>query len=152
MQTKVCSKCQIEKPFTEYFKDTKRAIGIRCKCKECCKKDTYEWRSKNKSAYNNYAAQWRASNPEKQHANEIKRHYGLTSSEYQSMLAEQRYGCKICGHKHDETQKRGRLYVDHDHTTGKVRGLLCGACNSAIGYFEDNVSVMEKAITYLKGS
>lgn len=65
------------------------------------------------------------------------------------MLTAQACGCKICGKQHDSSKKRGRLYVDHCHLTGEVRGLLCGACNSAIGYFEDNTGLLEKAIAYL---
>jgi hypothetical protein len=54
--------------------------------------------------------------------------------------------------QHDPSKKRGRLYVDHDHSNGKVRGLLRGHCNSAIGYFDDQQELLLKAIEYLKGS
>ncbi len=150
MKTKVCSKCKVDKPYSEYFKDNLRKIGIRCKCKECCKAETIEWREKNRSEYNNYAAAWRAKNPDKQHATDIKRHYKLSIEEYNSMLAAQKLGCKICGKQHDPSLKRGRLYVDHCHNSGQVRGLLCSACNSAIGYFNHDASIMRKAIAYLK--
>jgi Autographiviridae endonuclease VII len=150
MQTKICSKCKINKPYSEYFKDSQRTVGIRCKCKACCKKETVEWREKNRSKYNNYAAEWRAKNPERQHATEIKRNYGLLPSDYEALLVKQEYRCKICRKLHNPSLKRGRLYVDHCHATGKVRGLLCSACNSAIGYFEDDVVLLQKAIAYLE--
>lgn len=108
------------------------------------------WRKKNKSQYNNYIAFWRSRNPTKQHATDIKRHYGLTGPEYEQLLKDQNNSCWICLASHNPDQKRGRLYVDHDHKTGKVRGLLCGGCNSALGHFKDNVEILEKAIQYLK--
>lgn len=149
-QTKTCSRCLVEKPFSEYFKDNKRKIGIRCKCKNCCAEETKSWRNKNRSEYNNYAAAWRAKNPGRQHATDIKRNYGLTIERYNEMLTAQACQCKICGRQHDPSLKRGRLYVDHCHKSGAVRGLLCGACNSAIGYFEDNLQTIENALAYLK--
>ncbi len=152
MQTKVCSVCKIDKPVSEYFKDNKRAVGIRCKCKVCCQKETMQWREKNKSEYNNYVAEWRAKNPERQHKMEIKRRYGLSIERYNEMLTNQGCTCKICGKQHDPSIKRGRLYVDHCHSTKEVRGLLCGACNSAIGYMEDNPEFLRNAITYLDRS
>lgn len=76
--------------------------------------------------------------------------YGLTESQYQAMLASQGGKCAIC----ETTQGRRKstdhpLYVDHDHATGKVRGLLCQPCNSALGMFEDDVARLRKAIAYL---
>lgn len=150
MQTKICSRCKIDKPYSAYFKDNRRAIGIRCRCKECCALETQEWREKNRSDYNSYVSMWRGENPERQHATEIKRRYGLSIERYNEMLAEQKLQCAICGGQHDPSKKRGRLYVDHDHKTGEVRALLCKKCNSAIGYFEENPDAMLKAIDYLK--
>lgn len=150
MKYKTCSKCKINKPFNAYFRDNRRKIGIRCKCKICCKVETMEWRKRNKSKYNNYAAAWRAINPERQHATDIKRHYGLRIEEYNALLSEQENKCKICGKKHNSSLKRGRLYVDHDHLSGKVRGLLCGSCNSALGHFNDDIVLLEQAIKYIK--
>lgn len=149
METKKCSKCKIEKPFDAFFKDKGRKIGIRCKCKECCKQDTYEWRAKNKSQYNNYVAMWRAKNGDRQHKTEIKRRYGLSIEKYNELLAIQKCSCAICGKAHDPSIKRGRLYVDHNHDTGEVRGLLCAGCNAMIGHANDDVFILKKAIAYL---
>lgn len=73
---------------------------------------------------------------------------GFTTEDYQRMLLAQKRGCGICG-KPAAYSKDGRLHVDHDHTTGKVRGLLCDKCNLGIGIFQDNVGLLEGAIDYL---
>jgi len=152
MQTKTCSKCKKELPVTEYFKSGKYPSGkdkIRGDCKSCAAKDTANWRIKNRSEYNNYAAMWRSKNPGRQHKNEIKRRYGLSITQYEQMLLEQNYRCKICQKQHKPEINRGRLYVDHNHATGSVRGLLCGKCNVVLGNLDDRVDLLQKAIEYL---
>lgn len=64
------------------------------------------------------------------------------------MHAEQAGLCAIC---HGETNGQGDLHVDHDHVTGKVRGLLCSRCNTGIGMMGDNTALLRKAIEYLEG-
>jgi hypothetical protein len=150
MKTKVCSKCKIDKPFSEYFKDNLRKIGIRCKCKLCCRDETLEWRAKNRSQYNNYAAMWRAKNQTRQHATHLKHHYGLSIEKYNALLVDQGCLCKVCGKQHDPSRSRGRLYVDHCHKTGAVRALLCGGCNVGIGNLQDDPVLLRKAADYLE--
>lgn len=152
MQYKICSRCKINKPFSDYFKDNLRKIGIRCKCKECCKTETIEWREKNRSQYNNYTAMWRATNPDRQHATEIKKRYKLSVEEYNYLLSIQNNKCRICGIEHDPSRKRGRLYVDHCHNSSKVRGLLCSECNKGLGCFKENMDFLRMAAIYLKMS
>jgi hypothetical protein len=79
----------------------------------------------------------------------LKRRYGMTSVEYEMMLATQNGKCGICGRA--EWVKHGHLSVDHDHKTGKVRGLICNWCNSGIAFL-DNERFMESAMKYLKGN
>jgi hypothetical protein len=74
----------------------------------------------------------------------IKREYGLSKEEFDKMIHDQNNRCAICGN----TSIR-RLDVDHDHVTGKVRGLLCGRCNKGIGLFDDNKELFGKVILYL---
>lgn len=136
-------------PLDNFFNDKGFKSGKMSLCKTCKQAKTMKWRENNKAVYNSYTAGWRKRNPDKQHKMEIKRLYGLSIEDYNKMLTAQACGCKICGKQHDSSKKRGRLYVDHCHLTGEVRGLLCGACNSAIGYFEDNTGLLEKAIAYL---
>lgn len=78
----------------------------------------------------------------------MKRNYGLSFKEYDSMLQKQNGVCAICLSPPPDHHKK-RLNIDHCHTTGRVRGLLCDACNRALGLFKDSPDVMLKAISYL---
>lgn len=152
MDLKKCTTCGIERLRSEFFKSGKHPSGkdkFRGDCKSCASKNTNVWRNYNREKYNNYAAEWRAKNPEKQHATEIKRHYGLSKEDYNKMLTSQNMRCKICQKKHEPSIKRGKLYVDHNHSTGAIRGLLCGGCNSAIGHMNDDIELLKAAIDYL---
>ena len=80
----------------------------------------------------------------------LMKNYGMTIEEYDKMLKEQSGMCKIC--KTDKPKHRGRFVVDHDHKTGKVRGLLCDGCNKGLGHFRDNIVFMNEAIKYIKDS
>lgn len=75
----------------------------------------------------------------------LKYAYGLCLEEYYELLEKQDDCCAICG-RHQNLLKRA-LVVDHDHYTGKVRGLLCNRCNQLLGIFNDNIKTIEKAIT-----
>lgn len=81
--------------------------------------------------------------PERKQEARLKTLYGITKLEYDEMLTAQENCCVICGS--DE-----RLCVDHDHKTGKVRGILCVNCNSGLGSFFDSIDLMERAIHYLR--
>jgi len=79
---------------------------------------------------------------------QLKRDYNITLEQYDQMLVQQKYCCLICN-AHVDTQKK-ELSVDHCHTTGSIRGLLCKGCNTGIGNFKDDVNIMKKAIEYLE--
>jgi hypothetical protein len=74
------------------------------------------------------------------------RKFGLTADQYEAMLAAQGGGCAICRWK----QTARRLAVDHCHTTGKVRGLLCTRCNCAIGNLKEDPALFARALFYLE--
>jgi uncharacterized protein GlcG (DUF336 family) len=76
----------------------------------------------------------------------LKQNFGLTLAEYDKMLESQGGVCKICG---GVGLSGKRLSVDHDHETGKVRGLLCSKCNTAIGLLDDDPKTFLKASLYL---
>ena len=77
----------------------------------------------------------------------LKRNFGLTLADYNAMREAQDNGCAICQRQHKSTK---RLCVDHCHDTGKIRGLLCGNCNSGIGLLGDNVASVKNALRYLE--
>ena len=74
------------------------------------------------------------------------RSYGIDVADYEQMLQDQGGGCYICGKT--PTEKRA-LDIDHDHATGKVRGLLCSNHNRGIGLLDDDIGLLAKAIQYL---
>lgn len=76
----------------------------------------------------------------------LKYTYGITLEQYEEIEAAQNGICAICD---EPCQTFKRLCVDHDHTTGKIRGLLCSKHNRAMGLFGDNPEMLEKAITYI---
>lgn len=101
-----------------------------------------------------YAAKkrWQAKNPElhRQHQFEyrLKHYFKMTVEDYNHFLSKQKGGCGICGR---EPSPDRRLAVDHDHKTGKVRGLLCDMHNQALGKFNDDPKLLWNAIKYLRG-
>lgn len=76
--------------------------------------------------------------------------YRMRHQDYLSMLNKQNGNCAICKIDHSQQVNHKHLSIDHDHTTGKVRGLLCNSCNRAIGYFKENVFALQGAIKYLE--
>lgn len=87
----------------------------------------------------------RAKNPDKYLDKDLKWRYGLSLEEFRRLEAAQGGVCAIC-HEPPST----RLYVDHDHVSGRIRGLLCQRCNVMLGHAKDNVLILESAITYLQ--
>ena len=87
----------------------------------------------------------RSSRVNREEARYLKR-YGLTLEDYNRMFEAQSGRCAICS----VSVEGARLCVDHDHGTGKVRGLLCSLCNRALGQFRDSTELLRKAIAYLK--
>jgi hypothetical protein len=85
--------------------------------------------------------------PERAREGHLRRKFGLTIAEYEEMLSSQGGGCAICGDEVD-----GSMHVDHDHVTGKVRGLLCVRCNNALGQFQEDPALLMRALAYLVSS
>jgi len=100
---------------------------------------------------------WRATHREHLQAYQRQRSFGLSPEQFAAMLDEQNDLCAVC-HVHMESRgellptgrKRTGICVDHDHVTGKVRGLLCSNCNKALGLFHDDPVALEAAAAYLR--
>lgn len=128
---KKCSGCQLFKPEEAFYKHAKHKDGLNNYCKLCNR--AYATTHRDSTRRSVRKANWRK--------------YGITMTEkeFNSRLAEQGGRCSIC------SKIPGyRLAVDHDHKTGKTRGLLCRNCNRALGYFEDSTSRLLVAINYLR--
>src|SRR5574341_573868 len=81
----------------------------------------------------------------------LKHKFGITIDDYERMFKAQEGKCAICGRADGGRKDGWRLAVDHDHTTGETRGLLCTNCNQGLGRFYDNSDLLLKASNYLVG-
>jgi hypothetical protein len=108
-----------------------------------------KWKKKNRDKVLNQKKRYYTKNKDKWvvQRHKIERKYGIKEEDYKAMLEDQEYCCAICGN-HFNTQKR-RLAIDHDHKTGKIRGLLCDSCNLGLGSFKDDINILQSAIIYL---
>lgn len=141
--SKICTGCRTEKPVSDFSKRGERN-GIplyRSRCKACQAKQARGWYSRNTKRAN---------------ANRrrllLQENFGLTPEEYDAMLESQGGVCATCG-RPESAERDGkimRLAVDHCHETGRIRGLLCHACNRSIGLFGEDTDLMERAIAYLE--
>lgn len=80
----------------------------------------------------------------------LLRQYGMTMDDYDKMFSEQNGVCAVCGRKQTHSPAHnGYLCVDHDHITGKIRGLLCRKCNMALGHVDDSVHILRNMMEYI---
>jgi hypothetical protein len=116
--------------------------------------DTTSSGAERREKLNAYAKAWRALNPEKAKELSLRKNYGIGVKEWDIMFKNQNGVCKICGKPETALNKKlgiaFSLSVDHCHETGEVRGLLCGACNMAIGGLMHDVDLMQKALDYCR--
>ena len=139
---KICKNCGKEKPLELFSKGKGYKDGLRPQCLDC--RRDYENANFHKHKYN------RPYNYEKDKDIKLKRAYGIGYAEYLKMLEAQNGCCAICGT--NDTGNRKAFHVDHCHDTGKVRGLLCGNCNSGIGNLRDDIGLLQRAIAYLEST
>ncbi len=133
---KTCNTCKQTKPRQDYPGKPTGKDKYSNTCKRCTNDRRKAFRRKNPDIVKNEC---------------LRRTFGITLDEYRQILLEQGGVCDICG-KPETSTFRGKLKhlsVDHDHETGKVRGLLCNDCNIGLGWFKDNVQVLRNAIHYL---
>ena len=136
MKTKVCTQCNKEKVFKKFGKNPRCKFGVNSQCKECLKIKRRKYVKSNREVTTKAHREWC-----------IKNTYGLTLGEFDQMFEAQGGVCRVCSKINLDGR---RLYIDHDHKTGKVRGLLCHKCNSLLGFTDDNIDYLLKVIDYLK--
>ena len=124
--TKQCGKCKETKELSNFGKDKYARYGYSSNCKLCI--------SNNGKGKNKFIA--------------LKTKYGITAADYSNLLTAQNYKCCICKISLLSLDKR-HIHLDHCHTTGKVRGILCNHCNHGLGNFKDNRELLLNAISYL---
>lgn len=145
-EQKKCGKCQQVKLLTAFYQDKSRKLGVTSYCKDCRQSYRRKQYDVNKTQDRNYFKEYYRKNPQKAKEYGLKM-YGLTLEEFNFMRDAQKHCCAIC-HTHESNLKR-KLFVDHCHATGKVRGLLCQSCNTMIGNAKDSVLVLQAGIRYL---
>jgi len=107
------------------------------------------WRTANKERVVFLQRRWAAANRDHTRAKEHLRKYGISAAVYEAMRKSQGFKCAICKDKETD-RKRGMLHVDHDHKSGAVRALLCGACNTGLGRFRDDPRILRRAAGYIE--
>lgn len=152
---KRCRRCSEEKHPMDFYRNSTRKDGLQSDCKACQTEIRLAWTDEQKEAHLQRGYAWRRKNPKKarenHRRNRLKALYGITADEYQLRLNSQAGGCAICGDAGAEDSSFP-LEVDHDHETGRVRGLLCGRCNRALGLLDDSPFRLGCASTYLVGA
>lgn len=138
MNSKICTICKELKELS-CFSKAGRKETLRSNCKTCDSKKYKEWKNKNRSAYLLSSTN-----------SGLKLRYGIGLKEYDQLLKEQNYCCKICKTKTPGRKDVKRFAVDHCHKTNKIRGLLCMACNTAIGLLNEDPDIFKSAQEYLK--
>ena len=168
---KYCSGCKLEKEDTEFGKNARRISGLDTYCKECRYIKNTTYRVANFEKVSTYRKKYYASHQEKEKAQmkeyaknnpskisepsarakqrdkRLQKTFGISSSEYDSILVAQNGLCAICN---QPNQTQYPLAVDHDHTTGKVRELLCLRCNTGLGLAFENITILTAMIMYLQ--
>jgi len=133
--TKLCLKCDTEKPLDDFYKFFDKWSGKHyssARCKPCHQ----EYKRESPTT------------PRNRKAEKLQLRYGLTYEQWEQMRANEGNACMICGITEDEIDKK--LDVDHCHTSGKVRGILCNPCNNMIGHAKDNIAALRAAADYLE--
>lgn len=131
---KTCTKCKEEQPLSNFYKDKTRKDGYYVRCRVC------------QAAY---SREYRKRFPDKSTNATIKYKYGITLEEYRAKLESQYDCCAICSTLFPGGKKKS-FFIDHNHRTGQVRGLLCRECNLMIGHAKDSADILRSAIFYLE--
>ena len=164
METKLCGRCGKDLPVDMFWIQDKKYGYRRKNCKECDKarmRERYAARDDVKAYSKRKSMEWAKANPEKRKVHvrriSLKRMYGMSEADYEAMVSRQGNKCALCNSSDpgrtdkDKKWSAGYWNIDHCHSTGKVRGLLCHTCNVRVGAYERlrDVVGFEKLIKYL---
>lgn len=157
--SKICVKCGMEKPLSAFYKQSDMRDGLRNNCKACHLNAHKDWYSRNREYEIARVSKWQKENADRvnevqrnnrarrgdeykkqEREGHLRRKYGLTQNMFEALVLAQLGKCAIC-----QISEGMELHVDHDHRSNKVRGLLCGKCNKAIGLMNDDVRLMDSA-------
>ncbi len=155
---KLCPTCKKRKLASEFHRSKTSSDGRQGYCSSCSCDRFRKWRSDNLEKAN-ASLRERKKKPEikvrinvaqRKYNREISRfkRYGLTKNDYLALIEKQESKCVICLGNFD--WDNNPAYIDHDHITGIVRGLLCSSCNKGLGHFYDDPASLSRAIEYLK--
>jgi len=141
MKTKVCTKCRKEKSLDDFNRDTRyKKDGRRARCKIC--ENVYE--RKRRIEFKKKCPKYAAA---KEWSNNLRGKYGITTKQWRQMFDKQNGVCSICG----LPEVNRNLSVDHKHSDGKVRALLCTKCNHLVGIIESGFwGLKDKVIDYIE--
>jgi hypothetical protein len=140
-QQKDCSVCGNRKPFDCFYNYKNKSDGKSYRCKDCDDLARKKWKEDNL-----------VSSKLSMRKNNLKSKYGISLDAYNYLLRHQGYRCAICETTENNVigeRSHWNFAVDHNHDTGKVRGLLCNQCNRAIGMLKDDATLLRKAADYL---
>jgi len=141
-----CKRCGEWKFLVDYPKDKNSFLGIYSYCRECAnsraKENHRKARAKGASEWNKHRRSYRN--------HYYRSTYGITADDFDLMLAEQGGCCEICKVPLDINSNPSKAHLDHNHTTGDIRGILCVRCNKGIGFFLENEIFLASAIDYLR--
>lgn len=135
--SKICSSCGLEKPLDDFYKLSGTPDGRQYVCIKCQKE---RWKK--------YTASPRAK--EARYKADVHRIYGVSGKQLEELRQAQDNKCAGCGHEDVPSSKTKKLQLDHDHKTGKPRGLLCGNCNKCLGLVGDVPQVLRTLADYLE--
>ena len=134
---KTCSTCKQVKDLSEFGNLTSSKDGKSGRCAECLRASGKRYKQTRPDDYHlRKRESW------------LRLNYNITVTDYDKMVEDQGDRCGIC-ESNDKGTNRGHWCVDHCHTSGKVRGLLCSACNKALGQLGDTKEALQKALKYL---
>jgi len=141
---KTCTTCECVLLTSEFHGSRNRPDGLHPQCKTCGNRARRQYRRAHPQPPRVWSADSRRWH--------LQADYGLSPEQYDAMLSAQGGVCAICAGPETRTNREGApryLSVDHDHSTGRIRGLLCSTCNRGLGQFNDDVEYLRSAIAYL---